>query len=151
MNNSEKLVDVLNNLIIINNDRVEGYDKAAEETDDYALKALFESMARDSRKFASELAMEVAQRAGKVTTGTSTAGDLYRVWMDIKAAVTGKDRKTILSSCETGEDIAQKAYDEALRTDTELSTEIRQLLLDQKDNLKIAHDEIKNLRDAIVA
>ncbi len=151
MNNSEKLVDVLNNLVVINNDRVEGYEKAAEESEDYALKTLFLSMAKDSRKFASALAVEVASVGGKVATGTSTAGDLYRIWMDVKAAVTGKDRKAILSSCEMGEDVAQKAYEDALRSDVELMSELRQTLLEQKANLKVAHDEIKGLRDAIPA
>lgn len=151
MNTSEELVDVLNGLVVINNDRVEGYEKAAEETEDFALKALFESMANDSRKFSSELAIEVAQRGGKVASGESVAGDLYRIWMDVKAALTGKDRKAILSSCEMGEDIAQKAYNDALRDDVEISSELRLLILAQKDKMKIAHDEIKTLRDTVAA
>ena len=151
MNNSEKLVDVLNNLIIINNDRVEGYEKAADESEDMVLETLFLSMAKDSSKFASALAIEVASIGGKVATGTSTAGDFYRIWMDVKAAVTGKDRKSILSSCETGEDVALKAYEEALRSDAEINSELRQILLDQKDTIKVSHDEIKGLRDAVPA
>lgn len=33
--------------------------------------------------------------------------------MDVKAALTGKDRKAILNSCEYGEDIAKDSYEKA--------------------------------------
>ena len=68
--------------------------------------------------------------------------------MDLKATFTGKDRKAILASCEYGEDAAQKAYETALSSDAELSSEIRQLIMDQKANLRRSHDRIKQLRDA---
>jgi uncharacterized protein (TIGR02284 family) len=67
--------------------------------------------------------------------------------MDVKATFTGNDRKAILASCEFGEDAAQKAYEQALKTDADLSVEIRQLIMDQKGSLKRSHDEIKKLRD----
>ena len=96
MNNSEELIEVLNSLIVINNDRIDGYEKAADETDDFALKALFQSLAKDSRKHVNELSLEVTKRGGNAATGTSTAGYIYRVWMDIKAAITGKTAKQFL-------------------------------------------------------
>jgi len=151
MNTSEELIDLLNGLVTINNDRVAGYETAAKETEDFDLKALFTSMSNDSRKFSSELAVEVAHLGGKVATGTYTSGDLYRIWMDVKAALTGNDRKAILNSCETGEDVAQKAYNDALTDDVELSSELRLKILRQRDKMKIALDEIKMLRDTVAA
>ena len=68
--------------------------------------------------------------------------------MDVKATFSGKDRKAILASCEYGEDAAQKAYEAALSSDAELPTEVRQLVMDQKQRLKKSHDQIKALRDA---
>ena len=61
MANNEKLTEVLNDLIRINNDRVAGYEKATNETKDIDidLKAVFQKMAGDSRKYASELTTEV--------------------------------------------------------------------------------------------
>jgi uncharacterized protein (TIGR02284 family) len=67
--------------------------------------------------------------------------------MDLKAVVTGKDRKTVLENCEFGEDAAQKAYDMALNSEVELETALRDILVRQKTQLKIGHDEIKRLRD----
>jgi uncharacterized protein (TIGR02284 family) len=43
---------------------------------------------------------------GTATEGTTTSGKLFRVWMDIKSAMTGSDRKAIINSCEYGEEAA---------------------------------------------
>ena len=147
---NDKLVEVLNDLIEINNDRVNGYEKAAEETKDrdVDLQAIFNKMADDSRKYAAELTREVSRLGGTPETGTTNSGKLYRVWMDVKAIFTGKDRQAILENCEFGEDAAQKAYKAALASDAEMSAETRQLITDQQASLKTAHDLIKKYRDA---
>jgi uncharacterized protein (TIGR02284 family) len=67
--------------------------------------------------------------------------------MDLKAAVTGHDRKTVLNNCEFGEDAAQKAYDTALNAETEFEPSLRDLIVRQKAALKVGHDEVKRLRD----
>lgn len=36
---------------------------------------------------------------GGIAEGTLISGKFFRVWMDVKAALTGKDRKAILNSC----------------------------------------------------
>ena len=82
----------------------------------------------------------------KMDDGTTTSGKIYRAWMDVKALFTGNDHQTILNNCEYGEDAAQKAYNEALKTDN-LPAYLYALINRQKDELKKAHDEIKSLRD----
>jgi len=54
MKTNEKNIDVLNDLIQINNDRVAGYEKAANETEfvDADLRSIFNSMASESRTYA---------------------------------------------------------------------------------------------------
>ncbi len=147
---NDKLVEVLNDLIEINNDRVNGYEKAAEETKDkdVDLQGIFNKMADDSREYAAELTREVNRLGGTAETGTTGSGKLYRVWMDVKAIFTGKDRQAILENCEFGEDAAQKAYKDALASDAEMSAETRQLITDQQASLKTAHNLIKKYRDA---
>jgi uncharacterized protein (TIGR02284 family) len=149
-NNNEKLTEVLNDLIKINNDRVAGYEKAIESTEgiDVDLKAVFHKMAEDSRKYASVLKSEVMKLGGEAETeGTTNSGKIYRVWMDIKATFTGKDRLAVLENCEYGEDAAQKAYTDALASDAEIPADIRQTITDQKSSLRTAHDLIKKYRD----
>ncbi len=149
MQTNEKLVEVLNDLIEINNDRITGYQKGAEETKnlDIDLQSVFNSMANDSRKYVAELAQEVNKLGGEYTTDSTTSGKIYRVWMDVKATFTGHDRQTVLENCEFGEDAAQKAYTAALSSDAEMSADVRKVITDQQSTLKIAHNLIKKYRD----
>jgi len=150
MSINEKTSEVLNDLIRINNDRIAGYEKAEKETsdEDADLRAIFNQMAAESRSYVNDLTKHVAGSGNEPADGTTVSGKIYRAWMDVKATFSGKNRKAILASCEYGEDAAQKAYDQALSTDAELNTEIRQLVMDQKTSLKKSHDQIKAMRDA---
>ncbi|HEY1022530.1 MAG TPA: PA2169 family four-helix-bundle protein [Flavisolibacter sp.] len=145
----EKLTGILNDLIRINHDRVVGYEKAIDELkpEDADLKALFQRYVTESRQYAQELTQEVTRLGGNPADGTTNSGKIYRVWMDLKSAITGKDRKTILDNCEFGEDAAQKAYDLALNSDAEIEPSLRDLIVRQKAVLKTGHDEVKRLRD----
>lgn len=149
MENQEELVSVLNDLIRINNDRVVGYERAIEEAKDrdLDLKGIFNEMADQSRKYGNELRQEVIRLGEEPAKDTTLSGKVYRVWMDLKAAITGKDRETVLGNCEFGEDVAQRAYEAALESDAYMTTEIRQLIVNQKSNLKTSHDIIKKYRD----
>lgn len=148
MDNS-KVTGVLNDLIRINHDRVVGYEKAIDElkAEDADLSTLFQRYITESRQYAQELTTEVQRLGGDPADGTTNSGKIYRVWMDLKAAISGKDRQTILNNCEFGEDAAQKAYDMALNAETEFEPSLRELIVRQKASLKAGHDEVKRLRD----
>jgi uncharacterized protein (TIGR02284 family) len=145
----EKVTGVLNDLIRINHDRVVGYEKAIDELkdEDADLKTLFLRYINESREYAQELTVEVSRLGGDPADGTTNSGKIYRVWMDLKAAIAGKDRKTILDNCEFGEDAAQKAYDMALNAEVDYEPSLRDLIVRQKATLKAGHDEVKRLRD----
>ncbi|HEX6168718.1 MAG TPA: PA2169 family four-helix-bundle protein [Chitinophagaceae bacterium] len=146
MANSETLRD----LIRINNDRVTGYSKAATQTDDQDLQSLFSQLAQQSRQFSSELRSLVSDSDKNVTDETTTAGKIYRTWMDVKATFGGDDRKGVLASCEFGEDAAQRAYKDALNED-DLTPDVRATIENQKATLLQAHDNIKMMRDRAAA
>lgn len=145
----EKVIDILNDLIRINQDRVVGYEKAREELkgEDADLGSLFQRYITESRQYAQELTQEVNRLGGEPAEGTTNSGKIYRVWMDLKAAITGHDRKTVLNNSEFGEDAAQKAYDTALNSDVDFEPALRDLVVRQKAALKAGHDEVKRLRD----
>jgi uncharacterized protein (TIGR02284 family) len=149
METNENLVEVLNDLIKINNDRIDGYEKAISEVRDIDvdLRGIFQKMANESREYVAELGAEVAALGGEIASGTTAPGKIYRVWMDIKATFTGHDRESVLESCEYGEDAAQEAYDDALATDADLPIDLRQLIANQKASLLESHNLIKKYRD----
>lgn len=149
METNSNILEVLNDLLKINNDRVAGYNKAIEETEEEDLKAIFNAMANQSRKIAMTLVNEITSLGGEpATNSTTNPGKIYRVWMDVKATFNGKDREGVLNACEFGEDAAQSAYKTALEND-DLTTEVRELIWKQKDELKDSHDDIKEKRDQV--
>src|SRR5215210_7019398 len=134
----DKIPNILNDLIRINHDRVVGYEKALEElkAGDADLKTLFQRYITESRQYVQELTQEVSRLGGDPAEGTTNSGKIYRVWMDLKAVIAGKDRKAILENCEFGEDAAQKAYDLALNSDEDLEPSLRDLIVSQKATLR---------------
>lgn len=146
-----KSIEVLNSLITINNDRIEGYETASKETEELDLKTLFAQYISTSRRNNRELVMEVTELGGRPEEGTLASGKFFRVWMDVKAALTGKDRKAILSSCEYGEDKAQETYEKALENDLEhLTMEQHAMVKAQKSLLEADHNQIRTLHAALV-
>ena len=147
---TSEITEVLNDLIKINYDRIEGYGKAAEESKvfDSTLHPIFMKMADESRLNVSELTEHIEKLGGEEKNGSTALGKIYRAWMDVKAEFTGKDRVSILDSCEFGEDEAQKAYDDALGTDVDLDVETIKIIASQKETLKESHDTIKKMRDS---
>lgn len=143
----EKATEVLNDLVMINNDRVEGYEKAIVQTNDADLKALFTQMVDESRRYVMELNQQLSSWGKEVQTETTVSGKIYRTWMDVKRTFTGNDRHAILASCEYGEDAAQRAYEEALAIEEPLPNDLRELITRQKASLKRSHDIIKQQRD----
>ena len=149
MERNERTIEVLNDLIRINNDRVEGYEKAIKETNetDVDLRNIFNRMADESRKYSRELTERVQRLGGEPAGGTTASGKIYRTWMDVKSTFSRSERKSVLEECEYGEDAAQKAYEKALDADNELPADVLALITEEKVNLRSSHDTIRNYRD----
>lgn len=146
---TEKTTHALNDLIIINNDRYEGYHKAMELTKDVDLKDLFSKYSIQSKANNAELRSLVpATEKIPERDETRLSGKFYRVWMDVKNALASNNRKEVLSSCEYGEDVAKKAYENALKDRSELTAEVVAKIQNQYDELLLAHNQVKALRDS---
>lgn len=148
-NYNKEIVEVLNDLIRINRDRIAGYEKAVEnlEEGDAVLRTLFYQLSDESEKMKEELAAEVRSLGGDPADNSTISGKVYRVWMDIKDAFAADDAKSALEACEYGEDAAQKAYAEAISDSANFPDNIQRLIRDQKDLLRLSHDLIRNKRD----
>jgi uncharacterized protein (TIGR02284 family) len=143
---NNKSVDLLNTLVVINHDRMMGYETAAKETYQEDLKALFSQFRYISQENKAQLTKEVYRLGGIPDETTKITGDFYRIWMDIKAALTGNDRQTILESCEYGEKVAADTYIEVLSNNIdEISNEQRTMLNAQLGLLNDNHYTIKGL------
>lgn len=147
--NSNGLISLLNDLIQINRDRAAGYQKAIGQLGptDIDLKTMFVNMANHSAEFSEELSKQVVNLGGEAESDPSKSGEIYRVWRDFHAGMTERDRKSIISRCEFGEDAALRAYQSAVAAKSTLPVAIRQIIDDQYANIRAAHDVVKRYRD----
>ena len=147
MDNS-KCIDKLNQLVEINNDRVEGYETAAKEMENGEMHTLFGKLASTSHNNLSELRAEINRLGGEPAEGTKISGKFFRAWMDVKAALSSNERQTVLDSCEFGEDKALETYQDVLEDPECLTPELLRMVQKQESALRQDHDHVKALRDA---
>lgn len=143
----DTLRDTLNELIEINHSRIDGYKKAISDVTQEDLQGLFGSIINESDDFAESLAEYVVKLGGEPSTSSMFLGKVHQVWLDFKAALSSKNRHTILNSCEFGDTQAIKAYDLALEMN-ELSEPLRALLIVQRTIIAESLDIIRSLMKA---
>ena len=139
----DEISSTLNQLIQTCKDGEKGFEAAAEGVQDPNLRRLFESYSQQRSEFATELEVEVRRLAQAPADRGHAAAALHRGWMDIKAAVTGQDDGAIIAECERGEDVAVKAYQQALATD--LPADLKAIIERQAVKVQEAHDQIRSL------
>lgn len=145
---AEKTSKELKELIVINNDRQEGYKTAAEEAQDIDLKSLFNTYSLQSQQFSNELQHLLPDHEYAPDSEEITLSQRFnRIFRDIKATLDGKDRKGILSTCEFEEDIVKKTYNNILEHGDEIEYDVLEIIRNQWFELLSAHDKIKALRD----
>jgi uncharacterized protein (TIGR02284 family) len=142
----------LKNLVKTLRDGQEGFSHASENVKNPRLKELFARFSLQRAKFAGELEAELLSLGEKdpEKEGSSVGGAIHRTWIDLKAALTKGDDHGVLSEAERGEDVAKKAYKDALE-ENDLPAPIRAIVTKQAAEIQAAHDEVKALRDATKA
>ncbi|HTE24639.1 PA2169 family four-helix-bundle protein [Flavitalea sp.] len=145
---SVETIEILNDLIEINNDRIQAYKLSLRDLKigDQVLSPLFMKMIDESKKNNRVLSREVDILGGEAERGTSLEGKFYRAWMNVRNTLAGKKKYQILQNCEINEDSTLEAYRTAIQCE-ELSGYLREMISDQLDELLHSHDSIKSLRD----
>ncbi|WP_276495959.1 ferritin-like domain-containing protein [Pontibacter litorisediminis] len=127
-------------------DGAKGYKTASEDVEDQDLKDLFRKYAVQRDSMITELQDQMHRMGHTDDESSSLEGTLHRAWIDLKSALSSKDRVRVLEECERGEDYAVKSYQEALEKD--LPSQLKQIVEQQYRDVKNAHDHIRSLRDA---
>jgi uncharacterized protein (TIGR02284 family) len=144
-NTTEKVFDIVHNLIEANRDSQQGYRDAAEKVKDPKLRTYFNERSIERGQFAAELQNELHHLGESDVSNSGTAlGAIRRAWMDLKANLGGGDH-AILSSLEAAEDAVKQAYQEAMRE--KLPGNFASIVRTQAQNIFSAHDYIRSIRD----
>lgn len=141
---SETTARAFSDLLHLAQTSAKGYQEAAEEVKSSELKSQLNQYAQQRSQFASQLqqtASKLGIQADDTNTIESVAADaaaaVHRGWINVKSAFTGNDDSAILSTCETGEETALKAYDQALQAQG-LDSSAKSVLEQQRSEIQSA-------------
>ena len=149
MDQNDKANVILGKLVETCREGQKGYQDAAEHIKRPDLKTYFAQQSAERRKFAEELQREKSRFKTEKKESGSVSAALHRAWIDTKATLGAGDH-SILDSVVHGEDVAKKAYQEAL-TGGELDAIVAAIVQRQAESVRRAHDKVRSMRDQLAS
>jgi uncharacterized protein (TIGR02284 family) len=142
----DKVESTLKDLIETLRDGHEGFIELGQRIQDPTVRRYFMEETQTRAEYAAELENELHRMGVKdVKVGTSASSKAHRFWGELKAKLGGGDH-ALLDTAEQGEDVAKKAYADALKV--ELPVPIREMLVRQQEHILAVHDRVKAMRDS---
>jgi len=145
---NEHAVDVLNGLIKTTLDSVSGYREAAENAEGSQYKGMFADRAVKREQLARELQDEVRALGGEPETDQGIVGKAHNKFVDLKAALTRNDDKSVIDEVERGEDHIRKRFRNAAQ-DEELPPPVRSRVERLYQSVKADHDEVSRIKHTL--
>lgn len=139
---------VLNTLTATLIDSIDGYHKAAADTENTRFAEMFNARARERQQAVTRLQAAVAEMGGTPESEGTTTAAIHRGWMNLKEAVVGRDDEAIVNSVESGEDYLKEKFEAALKH-TDLPPTARTAVQEAWTSVKAGHDEMSQLKHAI--
>jgi uncharacterized protein (TIGR02284 family) len=141
-------IRALNSLIATTIDSVDGYTEAAKDSDNPRFVQMFNARAAERREVATTLQGEVSRLGGNPEDDGTVLAGAHRAFLDLKAAVTGRDDKAIVNEVERGEDHIKAKFEDAME-DNDLSAETRSAIGSAWGSVKAGHDEMRDLKHSM--
>ena len=143
-------ISTLNTLIATLIDSVTGYEDSAANIDNSRLKELFRDSARERQRVVEELRSEVRRLGGNPEDDGSFLGKTHQRFLDLKAAIAGRDEKAVINETERGEDYLKEKFETALNSGT-LSGESRAVVERAYQSVRKGHDQVSSLKHGLEA
>ena len=140
----------LNTLIATLIDSINGYEDAASHADGSKFQQLFRERASERQGAVEELRAEVRRLGGNPEDDGSIMGKTHQRFLDLKAAVTGRDDQAIINEVERGEDYLKAKFETALEKG-ELSGESRSAVERAYQSVRQGHDQMSQLKHGLEA
>ena len=140
---TDETIDQLSHLTNLNRDAEAGFLTAAKNVKNSELETLFAGYAKQHAKFALELQEEINRRNGQISGSGTLGGAIHRGWLDLKSAFSGHSAAAILASCQSGEESAEIAYNDA--ADANPTGQTHALLKKHREQIKGFHTHLCRL------
>jgi uncharacterized protein (TIGR02284 family) len=145
-NDEISVLDTLTTTLI---DSINGYrDSAANLEGGEQFQQMFREMADERSQVAEDLRADIRRLGGDPPDEGSLMGKTHQRFLDLKAAITGRDDKAIINEVERGEDYLKEKFETALASD-ELSPETRGAIEKAFQSVRKGHDKVSQLKHAM--
>lgn len=143
----QKDITTLNTLIETTIDSITGYEESAKLIENERFRQIFRERADERQKVVEELRGEVRRLGGDPEESGTLLGKAHQRFEDLKAAITGRDEKSIINEVERGEDYLKAKYEAAL--DSGLTGEPRAVVERAYQSVRAGHDQISQLKHGL--
>ncbi len=144
-------ISTLNTLTATLIDSVTGFEDAAANIEGSSrLQQLFRERAGERRRVVEDLRAEVRRLGGDPEDDGSFMGKTHQRFLDLKAAVTGRDEQAIINEVERGEDYLKEKFETALNSG-QLSGESRAVVERAYQSVREGHDQVSALKHGLEA
>ena len=138
-------ISALNTLIATTIDSVTGYEDSAKNIDNERFREIFRQRASERQEVVQQLRAEVRRLGGNAEDDGSFLGKAHQRFEDLKAAVTGRDEKSIINEVERGEDYLKEKWQAALQIG-DLKGPAHDVVERCYQSIKSGHDQISQLK-----
>jgi uncharacterized protein (TIGR02284 family) len=145
MTEHSEAISTLNTLIATTIDSITGYEDSAQNVDNQRFSEIFRQRASERQQVVEQLRAEVRRLGGNPEDGGSFLGKAHQRFEDLKAAVTGRDEKSIINEVERGEDYLKEKWQAALQSGS-LHGESHDLVERCYQSIKSGHDQMSALK-----
>jgi uncharacterized protein (TIGR02284 family) len=143
-------ITTLNELIETTIDSVTGYEDSAQNVENERFREIFRQQASERQRVVEQLRNEVRRLGGDPEDSGTFLGKTHQRFLDLKAAITGRDEKAIINEVERGEDYLKEKFETALSSGS-LSGESRSVVEQCFQSVKSGHDQMSQLKHGINA
>ena len=145
-NNNVGTLETLTTTLI---DSVNGYRDAAQNAEGSKFQEIFRRNADERSRVAEELRAEIRRLGGNPPADGSVLGATHQRFLDLKAAVTGRDDTAIINEVERGEDYLKEKFETALGSD--IDPQIRSVIERAYQSVRRGHDRVRDLKHGLEA
>jgi uncharacterized protein (TIGR02284 family) len=138
-------ISTLNTLIATTIDSINGYEDSAQNIDNQRFREIFRKRAGERQEIVEQLRGEVRRLGGDPEDSGSFMGKAHQRFEDLKAAITGRDEKSIINEVERGEDYLKSKWQAALQSG-DLHGPTHDLIERCYQSIKAGHDQMSNLK-----
>lgn len=150
MTDRQAEITTLNTLITTLIDSINGYEDSAANIESQRLQQLFRESAGERQRIVEELRSEVRRLGGNPEDDGSFLGKTHQRFLDLKAAIAGRDEKAVINETERGEDYLKEKFEAALEGGT-LSGESRAAVERAYQSVRSGHDRVRALKHGMEA